>query len=195
MSISKILLTTVITTFALSASTTTGEELFNSKCSICHKSSMPQNKNEMIAPLAKGVMFHLREALKDDAKIKEHMADFVLNPTKEKAICKSVQKFGLMPSQKGAVTKEEVEKIADYMLKTFKMTPKGHEDMQSGMHKGKMNKFLKIDANSDGKISKDELVAEKGFMANMMFGKVDANSDGSISKEEFMEFSGKKHMK
>ena len=39
------------------------------------------------------------------------MVDYIENPTKEKAICmdERIEKFGLMPSQKGMVTKEELQ--------------------------------------------------------------------------------------
>ncbi len=188
----KISLLALIATVSINASEMGAKELFDAKCAICHKTTMPKDQNSVIAPMAQGVMFHMREALKDDAKIKAHIEDFVINPSKEKAICQSVNRFGLMPSQKGVVTKEELSKIADYMVKTFNMTPQGHKKMQQGMQKGKQNMFNQIDTNKDGKISKDELVAKKGFMANIMFSRIDANDDGFISKEEFLSFRGKK---
>jgi len=106
------------------------KELFIKKCATCHSLTPPVNKSEMKGPPAPGVMFHLKEEFKSDEKIKAHIIDFTLNPTREKAICKSVKRFGVMPSQKGKVTKEELSKIADWMIKNLKMSKKEHQMMQ-----------------------------------------------------------------
>jgi len=56
---------------------------------------------------------------KEDAV--KFIADYVLHPSKEKALCKpqKIKRFGLMPSQKGNVTKEELEKIAGWLYDNF----------------------------------------------------------------------------
>jgi len=45
-----------------------------------------------------------------------------------------------------------------------------------------------MDANSDGKISKDEFMKMEAKMASKKFAMMDMNDDGTISKEEFMFF-------
>jgi cytochrome c len=76
----------------------------------------------MLGPPVKGVMYHMREEFNNDEDIEAHIQDFVLEPTLEKALCKSVRRFGLMPSQKDNVTKEELKIISEWMTKNFKIT-------------------------------------------------------------------------
>jgi mono/diheme cytochrome c family protein len=102
------------------------QELFVQKCAICHVLKMPTDHSKMVAPPARGVMFHMGEAFKSKEEIKKHIVDFVLEPTKEKAICKSVKRFGLMPSQKGNISKEELSKVADWMIENLHMSKEEH---------------------------------------------------------------------
>ena len=46
---------------------------------------------------------------------------FLINPSYEKSFCdkKSLERYGLMPSQKGEVTKDEAKAIAEYMFSHF----------------------------------------------------------------------------
>ncbi|MFT7824642.1 MAG: hypothetical protein ABXS92_07760 [Sulfurimonas sp.] len=54
-----------------------------------------------------------------DSSVEEHINDFVLDPTERKAICPAVDIFGLMPSLKGKVTKEELAAIAEWIVENF----------------------------------------------------------------------------
>ncbi len=47
-----------------------------------------------------------------------------------------IQRFGLMPSQKGNVTKEELEKITEWMYENF--PPAGFKGRGRGMMRGGM---------------------------------------------------------
>lgn len=109
------------------SATSNGEELFKQKCMICHTITRPADRSTMIAPPAKGVMFHLSEDIGSDEDILAHINSFTINPTKEKAICPSVRRFGLMPSQKGNITKEELNTVAKWMIQNLKMTPEQYE--------------------------------------------------------------------
>ena len=105
----------------LASSNTQGKALFTSKCSACHSINRPTDMDKVIAPPFMGVMKHIKM---DYPKKKDAVAfikDFALNPTKEKAICKpkKIERFGLMPSQKGNVTEEELEIIANWMFDNF----------------------------------------------------------------------------
>ncbi|MEA1892218.1 MAG: c-type cytochrome [Campylobacterota bacterium] len=104
-----------------------GEELFIQKCAICHSMKRPQDKSTMTAPPAKGIMFHMSEDIGSDEKILAHIKSFTLNPTKDKAICRSVRRFGLMPSQKENITPEELNTVAHWMIDNLKMTPQEYE--------------------------------------------------------------------
>ena len=102
-----------------------GALLLKEKCSSCHNLDMPPktSKDEKAPPMM-AVAFHIKDFMKvsspSDKKPKfiEFFKDFVLNPSKEKSFCdkKSLQEYGLMPSQKGSVTKEEVGAIAKYIF-------------------------------------------------------------------------------
>ena len=55
----------------------------------------------------------------DRDKFEAHINDFVLNPSKEKALCPAVKRFGVMPSQKGKITKEELAIISEWIVDNF----------------------------------------------------------------------------
>ena len=122
----------------LSAAEMDGKQLFTNKCAVCHNLSQPADESKVVAPPARGVMFHMAEAFGSKEKIKAHIKDFVLEPSKEKAICKSVKRFGVMPSQKGVVNKKELSVIADWMVEHLNMNKGEHEKMEKEHHgKGK----------------------------------------------------------
>jgi len=92
-----------------------GEELFKAKCASCHTMTRPEDKSTLIAPPVMGLMYHMKENFKSKEEVIAHINSFVMNPTKEKAVCKSVRRFGVMPSQKGLLTTEELNTIALWM--------------------------------------------------------------------------------
>lgn len=104
-----------------------GEELFKNKCMTCHTISRPADMSTMIAPPAKGLIFHMTQDIGSDEKILAHINSFTMNPTKEKAICPSVKRFGLMPSQKDNITKEELNTVGKWMIENLKMTDEQYE--------------------------------------------------------------------
>ena len=108
-----------------------GAELFESKCVICHPMTRPADKSQMLAPPIKGVIFHLGEDIGSDDKILSHINSFVMYPTKEKAICRSVRRFGLMPSQKDNITKEELDIVAKWMIENLKMSEKDYANRKN----------------------------------------------------------------
>jgi Ca2+-binding EF-hand superfamily protein len=75
------------------------------------------------------------------------------------------------------------------------------EDGDKGKDKGKRNPenlFKKLDANGDGKVSKEEFakMAERaggkgkgGKGGDKLFGRLDGDNDGFISKDEFKKMS------
>ena len=103
--------------------TPVGEVLVKSKCTMCHlpTTPTPEQMQTLKAPPFDAVLFHAKDALKEEVKVKKHIVKFTLNPNVSKSVCESnkVAKFGLMPSQKGSVTKEELEKIADYLYVNY----------------------------------------------------------------------------
>ena len=106
-----------------------GEIIFEAKCMSCHTMNKPNDILKTIAPPIKGVMFHMNEEFANDKEvIEEHINDIVMNPTLDKAICKSVNKFGLMPSQKDNITKKELALVAKWMVNDLKAGDGKKED-------------------------------------------------------------------
>lgn len=109
-----------------------GEVLFDKKCTSCHSKSLPKDMNAVVAPAVMGVMRHVKMAYPDKADAVAFIKDYALNPSRDKAICMSqkIERFGLMPSQKGNVTEEELETIASWMFDNF--PPKDFRGMGMG---------------------------------------------------------------
>ncbi len=100
-----------------------GKALFESKCTMCHLTTKPteEQMKTIVAPAIMGVMRHVKMEYPNKKEAVDFMVDFIHNPTKEKAICmdKKIEKFGLMPSQKGIVTKEELTLISEYIFDNY----------------------------------------------------------------------------
>ena len=103
------------------ATNSKGKELFTQKCSTCHSLGKPKDMSKVIAPALNGVMKHLKMTYTEKAKGVEFIKDYVMNPSEKKAICmpNKIKRFGLMPSQKGVVTPEELEEIANWMFENY----------------------------------------------------------------------------
>jgi cytochrome c len=98
-----------------------GKKIFETKCMSCHTMGMTEDIKKATAPPIKGVVFHMNEAFSNNKKmIEKHINDIVMNPTLDKAICQSVKRFGLMPSLKGSITKEELATVAKWMVNDLK---------------------------------------------------------------------------
>ena len=196
-----VLLSTTLLAFAFANN---AQEIFNNKCAVCHKVNV-QDKNSLIAPPINKVMMHVKKSFDNKEEAIKFMKKYVVNPDPKKTICPSIDIFGVMPSQKGAIKDDELDKVVNYLYDNF---PKGN--MQQGMHKG-MHKgmgmgkgkgmgrggFMKIDSNGDGFVSKDEFNAfrakkegidVKKIKYDYFFNKIDSNNDGKLSKDEFMAF-------
>jgi len=98
-------------------------ELLQKKCASCHMLESPNffQLQKLKAPAMDAVVFHVKLAKESPKAQKAFIVDYVLNPDASKSVCESnkVAKFGVMPSQKGNVTKAELEEIADYLVKTY----------------------------------------------------------------------------
>jgi cytochrome c len=83
----------------------------------------PDTYEDEKAPPMMAVVFHLKDFMKitvDDEKFSKFIPfvqDYVINPSRDKSYCdkESLKTYGVMPSQKGNVTKDELEAIASYM--------------------------------------------------------------------------------
>jgi len=130
MQIKSLLLASVLAFTTSSFAEEKGEKLFMDKCVACHVMQIPEDKSTMAGPPARGIMFHMNEAFTTKEKIQEHIEGFVLNPTMEKAICNSVKRFGLMPSQKGIISEDELKVVAKWMVENLHMSKAEHDKNQ-----------------------------------------------------------------
>jgi cytochrome c len=115
-----------------------GGMLLEEKCAVCHNLEMPPDtyENEKAPPMM-AVVFHLKDFMKirnneDKARVFiPFIQDYVIDPSAEKSYCdkESLKTYGVMPSQKKNVNKEELKAIALYMY-DFYDQQKYLKDMQ-----------------------------------------------------------------
>ncbi len=113
---------------SLESNNLNGKALAKDKCSICHNIDMPPkfSDNEKAPPFFT-VTVHLKDWIKaptkTEAKAKfiEFVSSYPLNPSLDKAYCDktSLKKYGLMPSLKGKVKKDELIAIANFMYESY----------------------------------------------------------------------------
>jgi len=130
----------LVLALALSLQASEAEKLFDSKCGACHIKTRPTDRSKMVAPPIMGVLRHVKMTYPTKEKAVSFIKDYVFNPSKDKAVCmpQKIARFGLMPSQKGAVSEAEVEKIASWLYDNF--PPKGFRGMGRGMMGKGMNR-------------------------------------------------------
>jgi len=105
-----------------------GEKLSQAKCSRCHNTAMPPVTSETEkAPPLYTVTVHLKDWMKvsDPSQKREKfiafVQDYVIHPSRKKSYCDpaSLKTYGVMPSQKGKVTQQELGDIAAFMYDTY----------------------------------------------------------------------------
>ena len=155
-----------VNSFAMSGS---GEAIFNNKCSMCHIKTRPQDMKSLVAPPLMGVMRHVKMEYPNKKDAVAFMVDYVQNPSKAKAVCmpQKIVRFGLMPSQKGNISVEELQTVSSWMFDNF--PPKNF--------RGRMEKRKGMGLNTK---------------QNSMFDVIDTNNDGVISRDEFQRFQQQK---
>ncbi len=108
-----------------------GKALLEQKCMSCHDLHMPAKTSpDEIAPPIMAVAFHIKSNMQSTtpaetkAKYVSFLKDYVMEPSLEKTFCddKSLEQYGLMPSQKGNLTLDELEAIALYMFGYYDQT-------------------------------------------------------------------------
>jgi mono/diheme cytochrome c family protein len=106
---------------SLQASEKTPQELFAANCTSCHITVHQEDESKLLAPPIMGVVRHVKEKYGTKEEAVKFLVDYIQNPSKEKATCEDgpIKKFGVMPSLKGAVSPEDLEKIAGYVYDTY----------------------------------------------------------------------------
>jgi hypothetical protein len=133
-----LLIGTIVSLGSIVHATDTVETLFDAKCAVCHSKTKPTDMNKVVAPAIMGVMRHIKMTYPKKEDAVKFMVDYVLEPSRDKAICmpQKIERFGLMPSQKGNITKEELTQISHWLYDNY--PPEGFRGMGhgKGMMKG-----------------------------------------------------------
>ena len=104
------------------------KELLQKKCTSCHDINMPPVlSDDEKAPPMMAVAFHVHNFVKPSdesqrtSKAISFVVDYVQEPSLEKSFCdpQSLERYGLMPSQKNLLTPDEATAIAEYMFLHF----------------------------------------------------------------------------
>ncbi len=115
-----------------------GKKLMEQKCSKCHNLDLPpKTYDHEKAPPMMAVAFHLKAFVPADSasdKIPNainFIKDYAINPSASKSYCdkESLKSYGVMPSQKGKVTQEELQAIGEYLFEHF--TQKNLDEAQA----------------------------------------------------------------
>ncbi|MDQ7044206.1 MAG: EF-hand domain-containing protein [Sulfurimonas sp.] len=202
MKITKIVLSTVaLVGLAVSLSASSSAEvLFDTKCTMCHSKTIPTDMNNMVAPAIQGVMRHVKMVYQNKDDAVNFMVDYVLHPKKEKSVCmpQKMARFGLMPSQEGAITKEELTKVSAWLYDNY---PK-RGFVGRGMMRNRPS-FAMFDLNGDGVVTKSEHTQLREARQNQRaaqgmpmrnaskapsFESLDLNKDGKLTQDEFNSF-------
>jgi mono/diheme cytochrome c family protein len=136
----------VVITMSMALFGATGKELFEQKCTSCHSITPPTTHEEIkkfVAPPIGNVLFHLDKEFQSANEIKNHIINFTMNPTKEKAICRSVKRFGLMPSQKDNVNEQQLDKIAEFLVSVIAYSKNSQKNQNSCKSGGCSSKSAK----------------------------------------------------
>jgi Ca2+-binding EF-hand superfamily protein len=193
---------------------------------MCHIKTMPTDMSSMVAPAIIGVMRHVKMSYPKKEDAVAFMVDYVQYPSEKKAICmkQKIARFGVMPSQKGNITPQELAVVAGWMFDNFPPSNFRGRGMQQGMGMkqgccgsqaggGMQNRptFAMFDINGDGKVTQEEFDTAQSMQMKRRMGSmnktqgmgknrspftmIDLNNDGSISKKEFSEFRAVKQGK
>lgn len=96
------------------------EELANTKCGSCHlMGAITKEKlDNMKAPPYWAIAKKANERYQNEEDKIKYIVDYTLNPSEEKMLFPKAtkEKFGVMPSQKGKVTQDEIRMISSYIL-------------------------------------------------------------------------------
>lgn len=96
------------------------EALAEKKCGECHVMGVTSKEklDNMKAPPYWAIARKTRESFQTKEEKVKFIVDYTLHPAKEKMLFPqaTIDRFGLMPSQEGKVTKEEIETVAEYIL-------------------------------------------------------------------------------
>jgi len=110
----------VIATSVLLQASDNIESLAENKCGACHLVGKitKEKLNRMAAPPSWALAKKVKTAYPNRLEGINFIVDYTLNPSEDKMLFpkETKERFGLMPSQKGALTDKELRAIAEYIL-------------------------------------------------------------------------------
>jgi len=178
------------------------EKLYKAHCSLCHRTGIIKNvdKSRLLGPPVNEVMYHVKERYPIRVDAIRFMFDYVMKPEVQKALCASMDRFGMMPSMKGVLSGKELRAVLEMMFERFP------DSKFAGKEKKERVKitFGMLDRNGDGYVSPEEFrefrarrngIDPGEFRADLYFEKVDMDRDGKMSPEEFKKMRKAKSIK
>ena len=97
-----------------------GEALAEQKCTPCHLVTeiTPERLKEMSAPPMWGVVKKIQSRFTAREEAVAFLIDYTMNPAKEKMLfpAETAERFGVMPSQQGNLSAEELRAIAEHLI-------------------------------------------------------------------------------
>ncbi len=186
----RLLLAMIAISTVLSASEIDTGKLYENYCVVCHVTDLEKMKDKasLIAPPADEIMEHMKYEFENKEKAVKFMAEYMLTPDPKKALCASIETFGVMPAQKGIITLEEAEAISSMMFDKYP-----RKEFIADEVKGRMT-FEKLDVNVDGSITAKEYqlfratknnIDPSKFINSYYFDRLDLNGDGKMDREEY----------
>lgn len=133
-SITTLLLASTLSLTALSAAEIDGYSVYKQKCKQCHMENVTfdyvkKHFNELKAPPIMEVSNQLRKNIitaDDDDEIKRELTiawimHYIENPSLDYSMCNpgAIDKFGIMPTQKGNITPKEKRAVAEWIVDAF----------------------------------------------------------------------------
>lgn len=110
----------VIATSVLLQASDNIESLAENKCGACHLVGKitKEKLNRMAAPPSWALAKKVKTAYPNRLEGINFIVDYTLNPSEDKMLFpkETKERFGVMPSQKGALTDKELRAIAEYIL-------------------------------------------------------------------------------
>ena len=112
----------------------TPQEIYQKKCAMCHNEYGAQTYEELKAMVAPPIRLAMKSVIigtdaieepESKARLREltiaFLKDYIFYPSRDKAYCEEVifKNFNSMPSLKGFITKEQLDKVLPYVYDTF----------------------------------------------------------------------------
>ena len=120
----------LLVAFATSLFAVDGYKVYKDKCKVCHVEMMTskeamKNLHKLSAPPMIEVSTRLKDMIKlkeEDDEVKRELVmtfirDYIINPNIDKSMCHlgALDRFDVMPSMKGQLTKEEIYAVAEWV--------------------------------------------------------------------------------